>query len=64
LGPRLEQAISGFEPLKGVQKLDPHISHLIRPRRELLGMPYGESDAIHGNTRLVCHLELDWRRLG
>jgi hypothetical protein len=68
LGPRhgsyLDPAIDGFKPVKRVQELEADVSHLIRTRRELLGVLDGKPDAVDGNTRLVRHLELHWRGPG
>jgi hypothetical protein len=47
LGSLLELAINSFESVKRIQELETGISHLLGVRPELLGMLYGESDAIN-----------------
>ena len=56
----LKSAISGFKPLKRIQELQARLAHQVRLCPKLLGMLDGEFDAVHGNARLVSHLEFHW----
>jgi hypothetical protein len=60
----LKPAINGFKSLKRIQELETCLAHRLRLCSELLGMLDGESDAVHGNTRLICHLEFRGRGPG
>jgi len=59
----LKAALGSFQSLQRIQQLQPGFLHLIRSRRELLGMLDGEPDSIYRNPRLVSHFKLDrrWR---
>ena len=59
-----QPAIGYLKPLQRIQELDADVSHLIRPRRELLAVLDGESDAVDGNARLIRQFEFHWRRPG
>jgi hypothetical protein len=59
----LEPAIYGFKSVKRIQELPAHLAHRFRLWSELLAMPNGESDAVHGNPCLVRHFELHGRGL-
>jgi hypothetical protein len=57
LGSHLKPAIGCLKSLKRIQELQARFAHRLRSWPKLLGMLDGESDAVHGNTRLICHLE-------
>src|SRR5260370_31796831 len=60
--PRLKSALTRLEPLKGIEQLDAGLPHLVSVWSKLLGMLNGESNSVHRNTSLVCHLKFNWRR--
>jgi hypothetical protein len=64
MGSLLKPSISGFKPLKRIQELQAHLAQRLRLWPKLLGMLDGESDAVHGNARLVSHLKFHCRGPG
>jgi len=61
-GSRLKPAIHGLKSLNLIQELQARLPHRFRLWSELLGMLDRESDAVHGNARLVSHLKFHCRR--
>jgi hypothetical protein len=58
----LKPSFCTFEPVQCIEQLKTGLAHLVRVRRELLGLPDCESDSINRDPDLIC--EFVFKRAG
>jgi hypothetical protein len=58
----LEATLHRFQSFERIEQLQASFSNRVRTRRELLGVFDGKFDSVDGDSRLVGHLEFNWRR--